>query len=155
MNLNQVTVPSLDVRRSIDSYGRLGLVLIVDDLPGYARFECPDGDATFSVEDRKGTVPGVVVYFECADLEAKVSALKEGGVVMDSERQGQPWLWREAYLKDPDGNVIYLFSAGENPQKPAVAGGQLRPTVAARALRRPPVRVFERASFDPVRHAQQ
>jgi len=23
-------------------------------------------------------------------------------------------LWREAYLKDPDGNIICLFSAGQN-----------------------------------------
>jgi catechol 2,3-dioxygenase-like lactoylglutathione lyase family enzyme len=33
MNLNQVTVPSTDVRRSIDFYQRLGLVLIVEGSP--------------------------------------------------------------------------------------------------------------------------
>jgi catechol 2,3-dioxygenase-like lactoylglutathione lyase family enzyme len=49
MNLNQVRVPSTDVRRSIDFYRRLGVVLIVEDLPSYARFECPGADATFSV----------------------------------------------------------------------------------------------------------
>jgi catechol 2,3-dioxygenase-like lactoylglutathione lyase family enzyme len=49
MNLNQVTVPSTDVRRSIDFYQSLGLMLIVENLPSYARFECPEGDATFSV----------------------------------------------------------------------------------------------------------
>ena len=67
MNLNQVTVPSTDVRRSIDFYQRLGLVLIVEDLPSYARFECPEGDATFSVHQtgQPSGSPGVVVYFEC------------------------------------------------------------------------------------------
>ena len=48
MNLNQVTVPSLDVAASVTFYRRLGLVQIVD-APHYARFECPEGDSTFSV----------------------------------------------------------------------------------------------------------
>lgn len=48
MNLNQVTVPSLDLAKSISFYKRLGLKLIVEALPHYARFVCPDGDSTFS-----------------------------------------------------------------------------------------------------------
>jgi catechol 2,3-dioxygenase-like lactoylglutathione lyase family enzyme len=69
MNLNQVTVASTDVRRSIDFYRSLGLVLMVEDLPSYARFECPEGDATFSVHQtgQPPVSPGVVVYFECDD----------------------------------------------------------------------------------------
>jgi catechol 2,3-dioxygenase-like lactoylglutathione lyase family enzyme len=43
MNLNQVTAPSTDVARSIEFYRRLGLRLIVDALPDYARFDCPGG----------------------------------------------------------------------------------------------------------------
>jgi len=70
MNLNQVTAPSTDVRRSIDFYRSLGLVLIVENLPSYARFECPEGDATFSVHQtgQPAGKPGGVVYFECEDL---------------------------------------------------------------------------------------
>jgi hypothetical protein len=30
----------------------------------------------------------------------------------------QSWLWREARLRDPDGHVICLFSAGENRINP-------------------------------------
>jgi catechol 2,3-dioxygenase-like lactoylglutathione lyase family enzyme len=48
MNLNQVTVPALDVAASVAFYRRLGLIQIVD-APHYARFECADGDSTFSV----------------------------------------------------------------------------------------------------------
>ena len=48
MNLNQITVPSLDISRSVRFYEVLGLRLIVHS-PHYARFECPDGDATVSV----------------------------------------------------------------------------------------------------------
>ena len=48
MNLNQVTIPSLDVAKSVEFYKTLGLQLIVDAAPRYVRFLCPDGDATFS-----------------------------------------------------------------------------------------------------------
>jgi hypothetical protein len=30
----------------------------------------------------------------------------------------QAWLWREAYLKDPDGNLICLYHAGANRRFP-------------------------------------
>ena len=48
MNLNQITIPSLDLKRATEFYKKLGLTLIVDALPRYVRFECPDGDSTFS-----------------------------------------------------------------------------------------------------------
>ena len=120
MNLNQVTVPSSDVPRSIEFYRRLGLILIVEDLPKYARFECPDGESTFSVEKQSGRIGenGPVVYFECEDLDATVARLKAGGIVFDLDPQDQPWLWREARLKDPDGNRICLFTAGTNRKSP-------------------------------------
>ena len=120
MNLNQVTVPSSDVARSVEFYRRLGLILIVEDLPRYARFECPEGESTFSVEKRAGPIAGngPVVYFECQDLDETVSRLKAQGVEFDSDPQDQPWLWREGMLKDPDGNQICLFSAGINRKSP-------------------------------------
>jgi catechol 2,3-dioxygenase-like lactoylglutathione lyase family enzyme len=120
MNLNQVTVPASDVARSIEFYRRLGLILIVEDLPKYARFECPEGESTFSVEKLSGRIGenGPVVYFECEDLDATVARLKAGGIVFDLDPQDQPWLWREARLKDPDGNRICLFTAGTNRKSP-------------------------------------
>ena len=78
MNLNQVTVSSNDVAASVDFYRKLGLRLIVDSVPRYARFECPDGASTFSVHHTdKPVVPETVVYFECEDLDAKVKDLKK------------------------------------------------------------------------------
>lgn len=120
MNLNQVTVPSSDVQRSIDFYQTLGLRLIVESLPDYARFECPDGDATFSVIRREGPIAesGVVVYFECTDLDSTISTLRTSGLPIDSDVKEQPWLWREAHLRDPDGNTICLFTANQNRKYP-------------------------------------
>lgn len=48
MNLNQITLPALDVAASARFYRCLSCRQIVDT-PHYARFEAPDGDATFSV----------------------------------------------------------------------------------------------------------
>jgi len=120
MKLNQVTVQSTDVARAVEFYKRLGLILIVESLPKYARFVCPDGDTTFSIHvaDETAGAPGVVVYFECDDLDERVGQLKQAGISLESGPADQPWLWREAYLRDPDGNVICLYYAGENRLNP-------------------------------------
>ena len=49
MNLNQVTVPSLNVKKAVEFYQQLGLKLIVENYPSYARFECPEGLSTVSM----------------------------------------------------------------------------------------------------------
>jgi catechol 2,3-dioxygenase-like lactoylglutathione lyase family enzyme len=120
MDMNQVTLPSRDVARGAAFYRKLGLVQIVEDLPKYARFELPKGTATLSLHqvDELAAFTGVVVYFECEDLDERVAVLKTAGVVFDSEPADRPWLWREALLRDPDGNVICLFWAGDNRKNP-------------------------------------
>lgn len=120
MNLNQITVPSLNVEKAITFYQTLGLQLIVKSLPHYARFVCPDGQSSFSLHqtDRLPEGEGIYVYFECADLDAKVEALKSKGVQFDLEPTDQAWLWREARLKDLDGNQLILFYAGKNRLNP-------------------------------------
>jgi catechol 2,3-dioxygenase-like lactoylglutathione lyase family enzyme len=119
MNLNQVTVPCTDLTRSIAFYETLGLKLIVESQPRYARFLCPEGDATFSLHLSDGPVQaGVVVYFECEDLDERVSALKAKGIVFSSDPVDQTWLWREAHLLDPDGNFLILYFAGKNRKDP-------------------------------------
>lgn len=119
MNLNQVTVPTIDVARSIAFYQLLGLRLIVQ-VPHYARFECPDGDATFSVHQVEDLPKGegVYVYFEITNLDEYVQALVGKGVEFTSLPTDQGWLWREARLKDPDGNQLVLFLAGDNRKNP-------------------------------------
>ncbi|MFK7001946.1 VOC family protein [Flavobacterium oreochromis] len=120
MNLNQITVPSLNLTRSIPFYEKLGLKLIVKSLPHYARFECPKGNATFSIH-KTNELPkgeGICVYFECENLDEQVNKLKKFGIVFEQEPTNEPWLWREARLKDPDGNQLILFYAGNNRLNP-------------------------------------
>ncbi|NNC46042.1 MAG: VOC family protein [Winogradskyella sp.] len=120
MNLNQVTVPSLNVERSKDFYVQLGLKLIVDALPRYVRLECPDGDSTLSIHivDQLGSNTGITLYFEHDQLDDKVKDLKDLGITFEGTTEDKPWLWREAHLKDPDGHQLILFKAGENRKNP-------------------------------------
>lgn len=120
MNLNQITIPSLDVKKASDFYKTLGLILIVESLPRYVRFECPDGNATFSIHQVENLPKGdgITIYFEEDNLDDYVSYLQQKGIIFTSEAEDKPWLWREAHLKDPDGNHIILFKAGKNRKNP-------------------------------------
>jgi catechol 2,3-dioxygenase-like lactoylglutathione lyase family enzyme len=114
VRLNQVTVPALDLERSIAFYQALGLKLIVksDD---YARFEVGDGSETFSLhltDKTRGAANGPHIYFECDDLDARVAALKAKGIVLDSDPVDQRWRWREAWLTDPAGVRLCFYHAG-------------------------------------------
>ena len=82
--------------RAIRFYQQLVLQLIVESLPDYARFCCPDGQASFSLS-RVEKVPAsqTLIYFECAALDQTV-----------------------AHLQDPDGNPLCLYHAGENRLNP-------------------------------------
>jgi len=113
MRLNQISVPLIDFAASRDFYEDMGLRLIVDSPDkGYARFETPGG-ATLSIRGDSHAL-----YFECDDLDARVAALQSIGFVFDSEPVGQDWGWREAWLVDPAGNRLCLFSAGEYRRYP-------------------------------------
>ena len=119
MDLNQVTLPALDVRASVDFYTRMGFLQIVDS-PRYARFECPDGDATFSLHAVDSVPPesGVTVYFEHEALDKLCAELEARGFEFEQSPADQSWLWREAILIDPAGNRICLYRAGENRRYP-------------------------------------
>jgi catechol 2,3-dioxygenase-like lactoylglutathione lyase family enzyme len=120
VNLNQVTIYTPKTSETVDFYKKLGLKLIVDSLPRYARLECPDGDSTLSVNAAgENTInSNIVLYFECERLDEEVERLKGLGLEFRTDPTDQTWLWRDAYLKDPAGNVICLFYAGENRKNP-------------------------------------
>jgi len=119
MELNQVTLPATDVAASVAFYRRMGFTPIVDE-PHYARFKSVDGDATFSVHHAAAPPAGgaAVVYFECAAVDDEVARLKARGIQFVQEPRDEPWLWREARLVDPAGNVICLYHAGRNRLDP-------------------------------------
>jgi len=120
MNLNQVTIFSEKPVETVEFFEKLGLKRIVDSLPRYARLECPDGEATLSVHtaDEVTVTNNIVLYFECEDLDEEVVRLKSLGLSFAEDPTDREWLWRQAYLLDPNGNKICLFRAGENRKNP-------------------------------------
>ena len=118
--LNQVTVTGTNYKRSVDFYRRLGLKQIVDSPEtGYARFETAGG-ATFSVQidADEQIIATTAVYFECDDLDNRVEQLARSGINFEHGPRNQPWMWREARLRDPDGNIIFFYHAGEHRRFP-------------------------------------
>lgn len=120
MNLNQVTISVNDFDSSFEFYKGLGLVPIVKS-EHYARFVVEGNEATFSIHKKDESFSGTVIYFECDSpekLDEKVSELKSKGFEFTDELENKQWLWREIHLKDPDGNVLCLYYAGENRLNP-------------------------------------
>jgi hydroxymethylpyrimidine/phosphomethylpyrimidine kinase len=117
--LNQVTVTGTNYERSVEFYVKLGLRQIVDNPPDYARFEVAGG-ATFSVQidPEEKIVATTAVYFECDDLDERVERLARSGLPFEHGPRDQPWMWREARLRDPDGNIVFLYKAGEARRYP-------------------------------------
>lgn len=120
MNLNQISIPSLDVEKATAFYKTLGLQLIVDASPRYVRFECLEGDSTFSIHKVESITEGsgITIYFENDNLDKLVHSLKLKGIIFTSEPENKSWLWREAQLNDLDDNHIILYTAGKNRKNP-------------------------------------
>lgn len=118
MELNQVTLPVSNMEDAVQFYLTLGFTQIVDT-PHYARFACPDGDATFSISLENGECENhAVIYFEHKNLEELCQSLARRGIVFEQQPTEQPYLWKEAIVKDPSGNKIKLYWAGENRLNP-------------------------------------
>ncbi len=119
LRLNQVTVTGKDFRKMVGFYKALGLTQIVDSPENqYARFEA--GGATFSIQCDPDADSGenVAVYFECDDLDDRVERLARLGIPFEHAPRNQPWMWREARLRDPGGNTVFLYKAGESRRFP-------------------------------------
>ena len=118
MNLNQVTLPVSNMDAATDFYRTMGFLQIVDTAH-YARFECPEGNSTFSLSlDSTGRENPTVIYFEHENLDELVNALKTRGIQFEQDPTDMSYLWREAILHDPSGNKIKLYWAGVNRLHP-------------------------------------
>ncbi|CAD5282497.1 Glyoxalase [Alteromonas sp. 38] len=118
MKLNQVTLPVKNMNDAVSFYLKLGFTQIVET-PHYARFSCPDGDSTFSLSlENEELQNNSVIYFEHKDLDELCKNLSQKGIQIVQPPTEQSYLWKEAILKDPSGNKIKLYWAGENRLNP-------------------------------------
>ncbi|TPH15659.1 VOC family protein [Litorilituus lipolyticus] len=118
MNMNQITLPVTDINKANHFYLTLGFIQIVDT-PHYARFACPNGEATFSLSlTEQVNAHDVVMYFEHEHLDNWVKQCQQRGIEFEQLPTDQRYLWREASLSDPSGNKIKLYWAGDNRLNP-------------------------------------
>ena len=110
-------------------YQNLGLILIVDSVPRYCRFEFPSTEygepATLSLHEVASdwTAPQdwPLIYFEVDDLDTYLKDLK---LTPLAPAKTQSYLWREADILDPSGNKIRLYQAGVNRRNPPWRSGK-------------------------------
>lgn len=109
-----------DLPRALDFYRQLGFVRIVE-APHYARLKAPQGESTLSLHlaedarDDRSAVDATTLYLECDSgeaLDTEYWRLHTAGVKFSQAPTDQPWRWREAHLRDPDGNALVLYFAG-------------------------------------------
>ena len=117
--LNQVTVTGTNYERSVAFYARLGLRQIVANAPDYARFETAGGvTLSVQIDPEEKIIATTALYLECDDLDERVEQLARSGIPFEHGPRNQPWMWREARLRDPDGNIIFFYHAGESRRFP-------------------------------------
>ena len=114
--LNQVTLTVNDYAKSVDFYSQLGLKQIVDSPENRLR---PLRDR----RRRDPLDPGRSGREDLAD-DRRLSRMRRSRRAGRAARaraaspfehgpRNQPWMWREARLRDPSGNIIFLYKAGE------------------------------------------
>jgi len=120
VRLNHLTLSVSDVEASAAFYRQLGLTQIVASYPDYARFESPEAQTTLSLHRPEQVAPASTtsIHFEVDDVDRTVSQLEAAGFDFEMAPVDQPYLWREAILRDPDGHQIFIYHAGENRLNP-------------------------------------
>ncbi|MFI5255280.1 MAG: VOC family protein [Candidatus Limnocylindrales bacterium] len=89
---------------------RLGLEVLAEE-PGYLRVGGGDG-FSIGLEERPEAeigAPGIELEVQVPDVDALASDLRAAGIAV-TEPSDQPWGARHAWLHDPDGYRLSIFS---------------------------------------------
>ena len=68
---------------------------------------------SIQIDPEEKILATTAIYLECDDLDERVEQLARSGIAFEHGPRNQPWMWREARLRDPDGNIIFFYHAGE------------------------------------------
>jgi len=94
----------------------LGFRLIEQYGEGYARLAASEGSGTIALHllgpGQDLAVGGIRLYFEVKDLDRFCQRLAKAGVTLSSGPKLMPWGWRHAYMDDPDGHEVSIYTAG-------------------------------------------
>lgn len=113
MSFNHVTIGCNDFAATSDFYRLIGLSQIVNNTANrYARFEAANA-ATLSIHGTDITGGSSIIYLEHPAIDEYCSSLAAQGVIFDHMPRNEKWGWREARLRDPSGNIICIYWAGD------------------------------------------
>lgn len=126
LTFNHAMIYSRDVDAALRFYrDLLGFKLLEDfrheERCVYARPKASRGNATIALhllEPGKELQPGAIrLYFETDDLKRFCKSLEKAGAVLTQQPKKMPWGWTHAYLNDPDGHEVSIYSAGQKRLK--------------------------------------
>lgn len=118
LDFNHVMLYVTDVQRSAEFYSSmLGFKLLEEQAPHYARLQSPDSKTTIALHKVEPGARAFRLYFESDKLDKLYAEAQKRGVKFDREPRDEPWGWRHAYLRDPDGHQISLYTAGSKRLK--------------------------------------
>ncbi|NIJ03960.1 VOC family protein [Frigoribacterium faeni] len=119
MSLTSIRIVTDDLEGLVAFYERVTGRQAERPAPVFAQFSGPGGtlaiadSATVAMLDgalRPATNRSVVIEFEVADVDGDVDRLRLGAGYVLLEPTTMPWGNRSALVRDPDGNVVNLFS---------------------------------------------
>jgi catechol 2,3-dioxygenase-like lactoylglutathione lyase family enzyme len=87
----------------------LGLEVLVDE-PGYLRVGNADGWHLGMEEDEPVGADGIELVIRVPDVDATHARLADAGVAFDGPPADMPWGARHAWLRDPSGYRLSIWS---------------------------------------------
>jgi len=119
MSFASVRIITDDLEGMVAFYERVTAQLAERPAPVFAQFSGPGGTlaiaSTATVAMLGGTLTpatnrSVLIEFEVADVDGDFAGLQLGSDDVVLEPTTMPWGNRSALVRDPDGNVVNLFS---------------------------------------------
>lgn len=110
--LSHLFIVVTDLARTREFYiGSLGLEVLVDE-PGYLRV---GGRGGFHLGIEEGDpahvgATGIEIVVEVDDVDSRYRELVAAGVRFNGPPEDQPWGARHAWLSDPDGYPLSIFT---------------------------------------------
>jgi catechol 2,3-dioxygenase-like lactoylglutathione lyase family enzyme len=132
MNLVSVRIITADIDRMVDFYVRVTGATVDRPVPDFAELHTPNGTlalgstrtvAMFGADTAEAAANrSVIIEFLVDDVDVTYAALQGWVTTFVNEPTTMPWGNRSLLLRDPDGNLVNLFSPATDPARAKFAG---------------------------------
>jgi predicted enzyme related to lactoylglutathione lyase len=120
MQFASIRIVTADVDRLAGFYESITGVTPLRPAPVFAQFDLPGGTIAIGGQEtvamlgaaapQPGANASVIVEFQVDDVDAEFARLREGLDDVVLEPTTMPWGNRSALFRDPDGNLVNIFS---------------------------------------------